>query len=505
MGITLSMFAQVVPKEVVILNGGQFGNPEENVNVVFYNPGTQSYRQIDTIQTQSVQDALIDGTDVYVAAQDSIVKYDLVSGERIAATVFGAPSTIHMALYEEFLLVGNWFAPFGVTEPFTNHFRIFDAQTLVLVDSVNLDQGAKDFIVVGDTAYITQNLNSSSFSDSAGVMVRVDLTDFSVIDSIQVNEHGEDLGRLVRIDSIIYGINGASNTITQYNINTAIAQTDSVDVDLQPGTTGARLVLDENNILHAAINNDISTFDIESQTVLDSSIVDTVITAFTLDTVNQVYYITQTDFTTFTGGIIFDAEGNRLDTLLAGFSPEVIEIAYNTLPQAVNDSFLISVSLSNKIPVLKNDVDPDAETLIVSIVSPAAFGTASAVGDSILYEASPGFSGKDSLAYSITDEWGDADTAFVFINVDPTTSLSPDLSENVRLYPNPASDQFVLVVPDRWQGTIELLDLQGRIWMRKEVKGEREINWSIEALSPGWYLLKGIGEDEYWKLKWVKY
>ena len=53
---------------------------------------------IDTIQTQSVQDLLINGNIAYVAAQDSIVRYDLTNQTRTHAAAFNGPSTYTLEL-----------------------------------------------------------------------------------------------------------------------------------------------------------------------------------------------------------------------------------------------------------------------------------------------------------------------------------------------------------------------------------------------------------------------
>lgn len=504
-GLVLSLHSQIVPREVVILNGGQFGNPEENVNISLFNPETETYRQIDTIQTQSIQDAFIDGTNLYVAAQDSIVKYDIVSGERLAATAFGAPSTIHMELYEDVLLVGNWFAPFGDPGPFTNHFRIFDSETLAFVDSVDLAQGARDFVVIEDTAYITQNLSSSTFSDSAGVLVRVDLTSFSLIDTVQLNENGEDVGRLIVVDSILYSLNGASNTISQLNLTTKVARTDSLGVDLQASTYRPVSRLDQNGTLFTVINGNIASFDLNTFIILDSSVVDTVITAFALDTVNQIFYITQTDFSTFTGGGIYDSSGTRLDTLLVGFSPEVIEIAYNAFPQAQNDTFtLTGAAPTERLAVLDNDEDIDANELTLAILTPPTQGEASFISDSLQYLPNAGFVGLDSLQYALTDEWGDRDSAWVILAIGTTTSLSPIFTDELALYPNPTSGEVTVILPKMWSGELEIMDIQGRSLMYKKVSQQKVLSFELKNISDGWLIIRGINEEGYWMGKVLK-
>ena len=335
----LSMHAQeVMLDKLILINGGKFGDPTDNVNVQILDPTDNSTQPIDTIQTGSAQDLLLDGTVLYVAAQDSIVAYDLQSGTRMAAIAFGAPSTIHMELAGEYLLVGNWYEPFGQIGSFLNHFRVFDRNTLAFVDSIpEIRHPAQDFVVLGEEVYVTQNLTSSAFADSAGWLAKVDLNTLTVVDSISVNANQEDLGRLILLDSVIYGLNGISNTVTSYDLRSGIASTDTANADIQPNTYGSRLSVDERGLVYTIVDGKIASYDLASRSVLNPAIVDTVITAFAHDTINERFYVTQTDFFSYTQGRIYDESGARVGSFKTGSAPEVIEVLYKTASASLSD------------------------------------------------------------------------------------------------------------------------------------------------------------------------
>lgn len=503
-----SVSAQTVTKRIVTINGGQFGNPANNANISSYDPVTGIYTAIDTIQTQSIQDVLVEGRTMFVAAQDSIVKYDVVSGDRIAEAVFGAPSTISMATYNDYLLVGNWYAPFGQVGPYPNHFRIFDKNSLVFVDSIpEIHQGVKSFVVVGDTAYIGQNYTSSAFTDSAGWMVKIDLASLTYSDSIAVNMMGEDLGRMIEKDGMVIGLNSASNSVTIYDPMTGTAMTDTANADLSLSIYGSQFDVDQFETLHTKVGGNIATYDPISRSVIQADIVDTVITAFTLDTVNQLYYVTQTDFFSYVGGGIYDTAGQRLDTFLVGTSPEAIVAIYNELPVAVDDQFHLFTAFPNELSVLNNDYDLDGDSLKINILSYTTntLDSVNVKGDQIaVVVTSNTFIAVDTIIYEIVDEWGDSDTAMleVWLNTGNIANLLD--AGLVSVFPIPSNDLITIEIAASWEGIVMLFDLNGQLLFQEELGREQPLVIDIEELNSGIYLLQGSSDQGFWQKKIIK-
>lgn len=498
-----SLSAQTVTKRIVTINGGQFGNQSDNANISSYDPTTGMYSSIDTIQTQSIQDVLVEGRTMYVAAQDSIVKYDVVSGDRIASAAFGAPSTISMSIYNDYLLVGNWYAPFGQVGPYTNHFRIFDKNTLTYVDSIpEIHQGVKSFVVVGDTAYIGQNYTSSAFTDSAGWMVKVDLASLTYSDSVAVNSMEEDLGRLIEKDGMVIGLNSASNSVTIYDPMTGSVMTDTANADLSLRINGSQFVVDQYGTLHTKVGGNIATYDPVSRSVIEADIVDTVITAFTLDTVNQRYYVTQTDFFSYVGGGIYDTAGQRLDTFLVGTSPEAIVAIYNELPMAMDDTVQIFVAFDYLFDVLTNDSDVDGDSLSLELLPYSGVAEVSVESNEIKYLNNVG--GMDTVQYVIRDEWGDTDTASLFLDL-VFGSISNTFPENlVQLFPNPTAGVINIEIEEKWAGKINLFSTTGQQIEQQIVAPFERIEFELIELPAGIYILQGTSDQGNWQKKIIK-
>ena len=219
----VSIFSSLA-QQAVIVNGGQFGNPNENVNVVIYDIPTKTYTTLDTIHTNSVQDILIDGNEFFVLAQDSIVKYDVQNQSRLAAQAFSGPSTKTVLLSGNELLVGNWYGKS------TDNLYIYNATNLQLIDSVSAVQsGVSSMLLDSNFLYITQNQTTSSFTDTLGVILKINISTRQIVDSITVNNYSEEFGELIRMPNGtgFYSINSGSNTITSVDFNTLNASNTS--------------------------------------------------------------------------------------------------------------------------------------------------------------------------------------------------------------------------------------------------------------------------------------
>jgi len=310
-------------QKVILVNGGQYGNNSSNVNVVTYDVATKVYTTIDTIQTQSVQELLIDGNTAYVAAQDSIVAYDLTTDKRVAATQFAGLSTKSIAVYNNYLLAGNWY---GQT---SNNLYIYDKTTLTLVDSVpQITKGVSSMLIYDTTLFVAQNYSTIGYTDSAGYLAVVNLNTMDYINDIQFNNNGEDLGYLIQDPSGngLVAINSVSNTLSYYNYFFPSTSTDSIGFDISAHASKQTIFHDT---LFLEMNNRIAAYNLLNRTIIDTNVVDYDSYAFTYDTLNNMFYATASDFFSFTEGKIFNRNGVLIDTMIVGYSPEVIGMYYN--------------------------------------------------------------------------------------------------------------------------------------------------------------------------------
>jgi hypothetical protein len=338
-------------QKVILVNGGEYNKDTSNVNVVTYDVASKVYTTIDTIHTQSVQELLIDGNTAFVAAQDSIVSYDLTTNKRIAATKFAGLSTKTILVYNNFLLAGNWY---GQT---TNNLYIYNKNTLALVDSVpQISKGVSSMLIHDTTLYIAQNYSTIGYSDSAGYLAVVNLNTMDYVSDIVFNNNGEDLGHLLQDPSGngLMAINSVSNSISQYFYFFPATITTAIPYDISANASKQTVFIDT---LFLEINDRIGSFNLLSRTVIDTNVVDYNSIAFTYDTLNGLFYATSSDFFSYKEGKIYDRSGAFIDSMIVGFSPEVIGMYYNT-----------STSVTEKVAAqLKVTVYPNPTTDYITV------------------------------------------------------------------------------------------------------------------------------------------
>lgn len=100
----------------------------------------------------------------------------------------------------------------------------------------------------------------------------------------------------------------------------------------------------------------------------------------------------------------------------------------NTAPTATNDAVTVDMDVATTLNVLSNDKDAEKDKLlVVDITAEPRHGWVEVADDllTIRYTPHPGYIGRDTLEYKITDGNGNYDTADVFITVEKGKNRPP--------------------------------------------------------------------------------
>ena len=315
-------------QNLLVLNGGVYGSSTDFANIGIYDFSQNQYTHIDDIFTNSAQDLIIENDRyVYVAAQDSIIKYDMNTLTRVAANEFGSVSTKKLGLYNDKLLVGNFYGSAN------NNLRIFDKNTLVFIDSVSdLSHSAQNFVIKGDYAYVAQNLTSSNYTDSLGHLAVVDLTTFNVVQRDTLGANGEGISGLVLVGDTIYAIMDNGVGISEYTISSSSVS----NYLLTEGINNSDETISRkgnSSQWYVKFGSNIGLYDFTTRTIVNDSIF-SIPDAYTfaVDTVNTRFYTTYIDWFNQPSsnlGEVFDNTGTLLGNFPVNFSPEIINILYN--------------------------------------------------------------------------------------------------------------------------------------------------------------------------------
>jgi VCBS repeat-containing protein len=104
----------------------------------------------------------------------------------------------------------------------------------------------------------------------------------------------------------------------------------------------------------------------------------------------------------------------------------VTDVTENHNPDAVDDAATTRKNRQVAVNVLANDSDPDGDELTISAVTDPQHGTIEIQGACLVYTPEYGFTGVDSVVYTISDGKGGTDTATFTITVKSDRNHKPE-------------------------------------------------------------------------------
>jgi len=351
-----------VLNQVIVGSGGNFSDPDENVILASYNPNNETTTDFGSIITQSIQDLVIDGKYVYIAAQDSIAKYDLDSYERLA---------ISEALGVNRLCVASDKVIASFQFPATENFvRVFNADDLSFISSISDVSGETAGIVAVDQLiYVAVN---GGWAGTTGSIAIIELSDFSLVNEVDLGTEGRSIMDLFYHNDMIMSVNTTPWGDSTAYISTMNRLGSHFESFLIPQTVGDYVGI-KDNMLYTVMNYGIGAIDLSDFTVDNTSVISApsmTISSAILDTVNNDFYVATTDYFSTGEGIIYNFIGEEKGSFDAGISPDAIALDYrdNTSisESEVVDSYIFPNPSSTMINI-KTDLDIITDIYITDI------------------------------------------------------------------------------------------------------------------------------------------
>jgi hypothetical protein len=315
--------------QVIVVNGGKFesGTPSDYVTVQTYNPVTQMTNVFATIYTQSTQHAIIKDNFLYVAAQDSIVKFNIDTYQRVAAIADSGISRLF--LYNNRLLVTKQW-------PIKRFFaEVLDANDLSLITRIqNISGDCGDAVEAGDSIYIAVN---GGYAGTEGKLAVINPDNWTLKHEINIGPNAKGIWNLYNYNGIIRGIcrtpSGSTGTgyLALYDYFVAAWTTVQFGITLGEGY-GIK-----DNLLYANMNYGIGTFDLLNNQIQDTALIPDpgfllriIISSAGVDYVNGNIYRNIGNMITFGRGVIADAAGDSIGSYPTGLNADAIAIDYRT-------------------------------------------------------------------------------------------------------------------------------------------------------------------------------
>ncbi|MFN6177575.1 MAG: T9SS type A sorting domain-containing protein [Flavobacteriales bacterium] len=326
MAIALLVGAQSTVHQVVVLNEGYydyFNGQGQLVPVTLgsYDPSTGVYQTVATITGPRFgSDVLVDGSDIYVAADDRVVRFDADTYQQTGEVFI--QGVRKLAIWNDQLLITR-----GELGGLPHYFEVRDRNSLDLIYAITpadgLEHAAEDVLVVGDKAYLAVG-NAFEWGNFVGRVGVVDLQAGTYGNEVDLGPDGTNPEKLMLHEGDIITFNNTDfshSSISRVNVAAGtIAYTTNVSANSSCAAS-AKVGANGRVYYMEYAQNELARFDLSSGAVADTLAGSPAVYGLIEDPVNGVLYATTTDFFS-TGDLhVMDLEGNVLSTVAVGVSP----------------------------------------------------------------------------------------------------------------------------------------------------------------------------------------
>lgn len=344
--------AQVTAPKIVVVNGGRFEfSPPfaDFVTVGVYDRTTRTYRLIDTINDQSVQDVITFGKGstyvTYVLSQTTLTAYNLNTGQMIAQRtgLLGGSKLgfVDQDNFSNLIVTRGYGTPAG--DPYVLILNQNNLNTVASITGISdecshvVTRGTKAFVSVPGT-----------FMSTTGNIAVIDLLTNRLEQEIQLGTKGKGIERIFYKEDAIVSVNngGYQSPKGSLSVLSLDPQTPRVDTTFSfPIASAAGII---GNTLYARLTraDGIGSFDLSQGSLQDSLLIKRSFAIARVDSINQSIILTDANYSTPGKARIYNIQGLALDSFNVGVSPEAIAVAYyNAATTSLSAKFVNSAKL----------------------------------------------------------------------------------------------------------------------------------------------------------------
>ncbi|MDG1189635.1 MAG: hypothetical protein P8N00_03710, partial [Flavobacteriales bacterium] len=321
---TQVLSAQDYVNQVLVLNEGKFGQNEFPVTLGSYDPTSQNYEVVDTIEgARFASDMVIDGDNIFVMADTLLLKYDLNSFEVLSTqTVVGGRN---IAVVDDKLFITR--GEYGVD--FSSYLKVFSKSDLEFISELDTVSGPKwttQNMVVHDGKLFVAINNGFNFGQEKSLIGVVDISTMSYLEEIDLGPDGTNPDNMVLNGDYIYTVNNknwSGASFSKVDLSTMTTNTINIsDVSTGCGTSCLR-----GDRINFQLSQDSILYEWNPVTFDDSGInlgINESFYELAHDDINNYLYASSTDYTTFGKIGIYDADNSLVSEFDCGVSPGTI-------------------------------------------------------------------------------------------------------------------------------------------------------------------------------------
>jgi hypothetical protein len=332
--ITLSLFAsswsfaQNQLHQVLVVNEGYYDYQTnailEPVTIGSYNPVSQQYQVVDTLENMRfASDLVIDGNFYYVAADSKIFKMDLNTHQEISNVA--CPGVRNLAIYQNKLIAtrGEYLTTY---DSYLHVYNTSDLQLIQAFDTVTGPKWATQNIVIdGTTAYLVVN-NAYEWGNEKGIIGQLNLTNLSYGNEVDLGPEGKNPDNLVKYGSALYTVNNKDWTGTSISkFELANNATSTVNIANAVAGCGTSALRDDKLTYQISMETSLNNFDINGMNNIGPvNGINLNFYELAQEPLSGQLYASSTDFFSTGTVYIYDASNTEIHQFAAGVSPGTI-------------------------------------------------------------------------------------------------------------------------------------------------------------------------------------
>jgi hypothetical protein len=352
--------AQNYLHQALILNEGYqdytTGQIVVPVTVGSYNPVTQQYLSVDTLNgMRFASDLIIDQGYYYVAADTKIFKFDLNTHAQIASV--DCPGVRNLAVYQDKLIAtrGEYLTTYD------SYLHVYNTNDLSLVHAFTASEGpqwaSQNIVVDGSIAYIAVN-NGFDWGNEVGIIGKLDMNTLLYGNEIDLGPDGKNPDNLLKVGSFIYSVNNKDWSGSSVS-KIAMDGSSNSTMNLATASTGCgtSALRDDKLVYQISMETTLNEFDINiMNNVGPISGHSTNYYELAQEPVSGNLFASETDFFSFGKVHIFDASNSEVALFTTGVSPGTIvfdirpsaagmgdnELSFGVYPNPTEGQFTVS-------------------------------------------------------------------------------------------------------------------------------------------------------------------
>lgn len=328
LGLTTFAQAQSYVNQAIILNEGYFDYTNnvivEPVTIGSYNPATQVYSIVDTLENMRFgSDIVISGNYYYIAADTKILKMDLNTHQEVASV--SCPGVRNLGIYQNKLVATR--GEYETT--FDSYLHIYDASNLTLIQAIDTIVGpkwaAQNIVMDGSSAYIAVN-NGYEWGNEKGIVGKLDLVTLAYGNEIDLGPDGKNPDNLMKSGDFLYTVNNKDWSGASVS-KISLLNTSASTVNLASASTGCgtSALIEEHIVYQVLGETTLNEFDYAGMNNV-GPVAGISMNFYELagEEVNNYLYASTTDFVTFGKVYVYDSNNDEVTNFNVGVSPGTI-------------------------------------------------------------------------------------------------------------------------------------------------------------------------------------